>query len=316
MLNGFLLIFSLFFTLISLALFVVTINNDILTRLSLIIFIIIAIPLIFLYTLQWILWLWNAWIVWRKESHSLANMLTLIIGVGILISPFVVNLIKVTFDNKFGDFIISLIQLSIFYIVFCFIAFISSAVMCLLYKPKKDKDYIIVLGSGLLNGNQVPPLLAARIDKGIEFMKQQVENGNKSPILICSGGQGNDESIPEGTAMRNYAIKQGVDEKLVLAETQSKNTLQNMQFSKKVIETKKLNLSNGIFVSNNYHIYRASGYARLAGLNINGIGAKTSYFFIPNAVIREYIAILMSHKKLHLFIGMVILILSIWKAIN
>ncbi|WP_054657513.1 YdcF family protein [Apilactobacillus ozensis] len=111
--------------------------------------------------------------------------------------------------------------------------------MCLLYKPKKDKDYIIVLGSGLLNGNQVSPLLAARIDKGIEFMKQQVKSGNKSPILICSGGQGNDESIPEGTAMQNYAIKQGIDEKLVLAETQSKNTLQNMQFSKRVIETKK-----------------------------------------------------------------------------
>ncbi|MCL0318956.1 YdcF family protein [Apilactobacillus xinyiensis] len=298
------------------AITVITINNDVLTRTSLICFIVIMFPLTIIYTLQWILWLWNAWIVWRKESHSLANMLTLIIGLAILISPIIVNIINNTFNNKISDFIISLIQLSTFYVVFCFAGFISSAVMCLLYRPKKNKDYIIVLGSGLINGNQVSPLLAARINKGINFMQQQIQSGQKAPVLICSGGQGKDETISEGAAMREYALSKGVPENLVMAETKSKNTLQNMQFSKKIIESKNINPNNGIFVSNNYHIYRASGYARISGLNINGIGAKTSYFFIPNAIIREYIAILLGHKKIHLIIGILILIVSIWKTVN
>ncbi|MCL0312559.1 YdcF family protein [Apilactobacillus sp. TMW 2.2459] len=293
-----------------------TINNDVLTRISLICFIVIMFPLTIIYTLQWILWLWNAWIVWRKESHSLANMLTLIIGLAILISPIIVNIINNTFNNKISDFIISLIQLSTFYVVFCFAGFISSAVMCLLYRPKKNKDYIIVLGSGLINGNQVSPLLAARINKGINFMQQQIQSGQKAPVLICSGGQGKDETISEGAAMREYALSKGVPENLVMAETKSKNTLQNMQFSKKIIESKNINPNNGIFVSNNYHIYRASGYARISGLNINGIGAKTSYFFIPNAIIREYIAILLGHKKIHLIMGILILIVSIWKTVH
>ncbi|MCK8624975.1 YdcF family protein [Apilactobacillus xinyiensis] len=298
------------------AITVITINNDVLTRISLICFIVIMFPLTIIYTLQWILWLWNAWIVWRKESHSLANMLTLIIGLAILISPIIVNIINNTFNNKISDFIISLIQLSTFYVVFCFAGFISSAVMCLLYRPKKNKDYIIVLGSGLINGNQVSPLLAARINKGINFMQQQIQSGQKAPVLICSGGQGKDETISEGTAMREYALNKGVPENLVMAETKSKNTLQNMQFSKKIIESKNINPNNGIFVSNNYHIYRASGYARISGLNINGIGAKTSYFFIPNAIIREYIAILLGHKKIHLIMGILILIVSIWKTVH
>ncbi|WP_353486125.1 YdcF family protein [Apilactobacillus xinyiensis] len=298
------------------AITVITINNDVLTRTSLICFIVIMFPLTIIYTLQWILWLWNAWIVWRKESHSLANMLTLIIGLAILISPIIVNIINNTFNNKISDFIISLIQLSTFYVVFCFAGFISSAVMCLLYRPKKNKDYIIVLGSGLINGNQVSPLLAARINKGINFMQQQIQSGQKAPVLICSGGQGKDETISEGAAMREYALSKGVPENLVMAETKSKNTLQNMQFSKKIIESKNINPNNGIFVSNNYHIYRASGYARISGLNINGIGAKTSYFFIPNAIIREYIAILLGHKKIHLIMGILILIVSIWKTVH
>jgi uncharacterized SAM-binding protein YcdF (DUF218 family) len=183
-------------------------------------------------------------------------MLTLIIGLAILISPIIVNIINNTFNNKISDFIISLIQLATFYVVFCFAGFISSAVMCLLYKQKKNKDYIIVLGSGLINGNQVSPLLATRINKGINFMQQQIQSGQKAPVLICSGGQGKDETISEGTAMREYALSKGVPENLLMAETKSKNTLQNMQFSKKIIESKNINPNNRIFVSNNYHIYR------------------------------------------------------------
>ncbi len=61
-------------------------------------------------------------------------------------------------------------------------------------------DYIVVLGAGL-NGTEVTPLLAARIDRALEIYR-------KTPglKLIMSGGKGPDEVIAEGEAMRNYAL--------------------------------------------------------------------------------------------------------------
>ena len=53
---------------------------------TLFVLLILLIGLIF--TLQAFLLLWNAWIMWRHESHTLANMLTLYLGLAILILPF------------------------------------------------------------------------------------------------------------------------------------------------------------------------------------------------------------------------------------
>lgn len=54
-----------------------------------------------------------------------------------------------------------------------------------------------------------------------------------------SGGQGSDETRAEALAMKEYAIEQGYSEELIITEEKSKNTLENMQFSKAVMEEKK-----------------------------------------------------------------------------
>ncbi|WP_251930968.1 hypothetical protein [Lactococcus lactis] len=59
---------------------------------TLFVLLILLIGLIF--TLQAFLLLWNAWIMWRHESHTLANMLTLYLGLAILILPFLGNLLS------------------------------------------------------------------------------------------------------------------------------------------------------------------------------------------------------------------------------
>lgn len=59
---------------------------------------------------------------------------------------------------------------------------------------------------------------------------------------------------------------------------------------------------NSIFTTNNFHLFRAGLYARQAGLNSQGIGAKTAFYYWPNAMIREYVAIVVMGKKRHLII--------------
>ncbi|MBZ9633404.1 YdcF family protein [Clostridium sp. FP1] len=68
-------------------------------------------------------------------------------------------------------------------------------------------------------------------------------------------------------------------------------------------------------MTNNYHLFRSGIYARLTGLKSQGIGSKTAPYFLPNAMIRGYIAIVAMHKKGHIIIVTLILIFSLILAI-
>ena len=103
------------------------------------------------------------------------------------------------------------------------------------HKPNYDKDYVIILGSKIRENGTLTPILQARVDKAIEFAKEQKEKVNKNIIFVTSGGKGEDEIISEAEAMKNYLIEKGVSPEDIIVEDKSKNTFQNMKFSKKKI---------------------------------------------------------------------------------
>ena len=102
--------------------------------------------------------------------------------------------------------------------------------------------------------------------------------------------------------MATYAKEKGIPESDILIEERSTTTLENMQFSKEIMDTSQPVPYRVIFTSNNYHIFRAGIYARQAGLKADGLGAKTALYYLPNAFLREYIAIVALHKKRHLIV--------------
>lgn len=146
-------------------------------------------------------------------------------------------------------------------------------------------------------------------------MNYSSKKNKTKPIVIFSGGQGKDETVPEGQAMKEYAVSHDMQDLELFTEIKSKNTYQNMLFSKKIVIEQGLPLDAGVFSTSDYHTFRAAGFARYVGLNIDGIGAKTSRFFIPNAFIREYIAILMRHKNFHVVVLTLLLLLNLGLAI-
>lgn len=274
--------------------------------------VIIIVPLALLYFSMGFLLLWNAAIVWRKESHSLGNMLTLIIGICLILSPLFSRVVRSFLSPYVTSLLFGLIGIVVFYFVFWLGNFITSFLITRLFRPRWNKKYIIVLGSGLIGGSRVSPLLASRIMKAKEFGEQQFQKNGLRPLIIFSGGQGPDEKLPEGQAMKDYGLAHGMQDFTLIAETKSKNTYQNMLFSKQILEEKQIDLKAGLFATSDYHTFRAAGYARYVGLDIDGIGAKTSKFFIPNAFLREYIAILMNHKFFHLSMLSILVIIDIF----
>ncbi|WP_246147732.1 YdcF family protein [Secundilactobacillus folii] len=273
-------------------------------------FLLFCLALVFV--LQAILLLWNARIVWKRESHSLANSLTLLLGIVLILLPFISHLINNYLPPFWSDLMITFPALCILYAIFWFYNYLTVLVLYQFYWPRLNQDFIIVLGAGLMNGNQVTPLLRQRIDRGIRFYRQQLKKTGHAPKMIFSGGQGGDETAAEGEVMRQYAIHHGVAVNDALAETASKTTYENMVYSKKIIDNAGITNPKTIFVTNNYHTFRAAMFAKAAGLKANGIGSHTAGFFLPNAVMREYIAIVLRQRKLHLIMVALMLLFSIF----
>lgn len=248
----------------------------------------------------------------RKEGRSKANLLSLLVGIGILLW---LVLGMVSFKNVEVDDVLSVIMLVVntilLYLLLVFSNFILSSFIYGIYRPLLRQDYIIVLGSGLMGGNRVTPLLAGRIDRALKVYRRQADKKKKPPMLIMSGGKGGDEQIAEGEAMKRYALEQGIPEDRILVEDQSENTYENMLFSRQLIESREADMKHLhiLFSTSNYHVFRAGIYARKAELKAQGIGAKTKFYFWYNALLREYVAILAMHKKTHIVCMLILLVI-------
>ena len=297
--NGLLFNIWLLFAATTAALLILSSNNRLLIAVFATLFAIFVLVILAIFALH-LLWLaWNAIVVWRREGHSLGNMLTLLLAVFLLLLEIGASFGRQFLPDPLYNGLAVLFTLSIGYVLVSLYNFLTVLVLYNLRPLRRNKDFLVVLGAGLINGDTVSPLLAARINAGIKFYRKEKAKG-LHPKLVFSGGQGGDEKLPEGLAMQRYALTQGVPAKDTLIEDRSTTTLENMKFSKILID------QNGggsvAFFTNNYHLFRAGIYAKAAGLNANGKGAATSFYFLPNAVIREYLAMVMLHKRRHLIV--------------
>ena len=112
---------------------------------------------------------------------------------------------------------------------------------------------------------------------------------------MLSGGQGADEAISEAECMRRYLAEQGVPEERMILEDRSTNTDENMRFSKEKIDAVDPD-AKVAFSTTNYHVFRSGIKARRAKMRAQGMGAKTKWYFWPNAAVREFAGLLTQHR--------------------
>ena len=77
--------------------------------------------------------------------------------------------------------------------------------------------------------------------------------------------------------MQDYAVKNGIPLEHTIKENRSTTTYQNMLYSKEIMESLKGFQYNCIFSTNNFHVFRAGLYAKIVGLNSQGIGSKQPF---------------------------------------
>ncbi len=243
----------------------------------------------------------------KKEGFSYRNLLGIFLGLFALMGLFGSQVIymltsRLILGNaqvvvkKFVDIIINVI-LSYFYTII--IATLYCNIQAANHIPKFDKDYVIILGCMIKKDGSLTPLLKARVDKAIEFAKMQKEKTGKDIVFIPSGGQGSNEVMPEAEAMKNYLIEQGIDEKNILVENKSTSTIENMKYSNSIIIENKEDAKIS-FSTTNYHVFRSGVIANECGIDCEGMGSPTKWYFYTNALIREFIANLVQERKRHI----------------
>ncbi|MER1985792.1 MAG: YdcF family protein [Solibacillus sp.] len=239
----------------------------------------------------------NSKYLMEKEGKKKSNLFVALIGLATL-----AMLILFTLSYSFTtmNHLVELLLLYVTGIFSYFAAFYTATVLyagLYVYRPiLYTPDYIIVLGSGII-GDRVPPLLASRLKKAV----QQYAKYGCRPLIIVSGGQGHDEKVSEAFAMKKYIHDHfNVPDEDVLMEDKSTTTLENMAFSKKLIDA-RFNQPKGIFVTNNFHVLRGGFYAKKVGLVAQGVGSTTAFYYLPNAFTREFIGMLEMYKWRHVF---------------
>lgn len=265
----------------------------------LVLFLVVGLPLI--YIVGSIALILNGRTMARKEGVSLAHMLGPVVG----LFPFlvIVALIGGVFLSFLGArstpvIIATLVTIAcaIFgYLLWNAFCAVSYGWFYTIMPKEKDPDFIIVHGAGLIDG-EVGPLLASRLDRAMDVF----EGGGRRAIVIPSGGQGDDEPRAEGWAMAEYLIDHGVPADKVVPEDQSRTTDENMRFSKLIIDKLSPGRPKVVFVTSNYHVFRTALIARRVGLKAQGVGSRTARYYLPSAIIREFIAIIVMYKWWHI----------------
>lgn len=243
----------------------------------------------------------------KKEGAGLAHYLSLGLGIAYLVYLILWPLLGNLNKSRLLDFIYFYMSLVFTSLVFMFILYTVTNLLNLLVDKTKSYDAIIVLGSGLREGKEVTPLLAARVDRGIEAHFE-----NPGSLLILSGGQGSDEKLAEAQAMSGYAMAQGVKEEDIIIEDRSTSTRENLIYSKELLDKRQVEYKNLLVVSTSYHVLRALLLARELGIDCDGRGARTRLYYSLNAFIREWIAFLVMKKKSFVaFYGLLFIVMTL-----
>lgn len=173
-----------------------------------------------------------------------------------------------------------------------FFAFTFCIVSALIYTkslttPKTPPDAIIVLGAGL-KGDKVSMPLAERLKTAADYYEE-----NSDTIIVVSGGQGPTELVTEAHAMKEYLINLGIPSNQIIEEGLSTRTMENLSFSKEILDDYFKNEDYTIvYVTNGSHVFRSGLIANQLDFEAESIGAKNVPLLAVNQYIYEYFALI------------------------
>lgn len=136
-------------------------------------------------------------------------------------------------------------------------------------KPKKPNlkayDAIIVLGNPAKKDGTPSPIMYSRVEKAAKLYHQGI-----SQNIIFSGSCVANE-YSECVVMKDLALLLGVLEKHIYLENESKNTYQNIEYVKTMIES--LPFNHCLIITSSWHLRKTYRFTKDLSLNCSLLGA-------------------------------------------
>lgn len=114
-----------------------------------------------------------------------------------------------------------------------------------------EPEIMIVLGCQVMEWGPSQSL-EDRLLEALDFLEEF-----PNMVIIVSGGQGSNEPTTEAKAMADFLVTRGVAEERIYQEGKSRNTHQNLSFSRTLMEEEGLT-GDVVIVSSGFHLARAS----------------------------------------------------------
>lgn len=110
--------------------------------------------------------------------------------------------------------------------------------------------------------------------------------------------------------MADYLVAHGVPEDAIAVEAEARTTRENLVNSVRLARERGLGGAL-VVVTNDYHALRAAVLSRRLKLDAQVLGAPTAGYFLPSALMREFAAIVVGTRWIHVAAVVVIAIVSI-----
>jgi uncharacterized SAM-binding protein YcdF (DUF218 family) len=146
-------------------------------------------------------------------------------------------------------------------------------------------DSILVLGGGTKN-NRPGAVLKGRLDQALAYAENHPD-----VTFIVSGGLGFGKTTSEGTIMKNYLMENGIHPERIKIEEKATSTYENLLYTKEMIQPD----DQVLIVTSDFHLFRTKMIAKRVGVEAEGLGSPLRISSIPQAHVREYLAIIKSY---------------------
>ena len=151
--------------------------------------------------------------------------------------------------------------------------------------PEKDSQRTVIVLGCQVKKSGPSLMLTKRLEKAYAYLTQ-----NPDAICIVSGGKGDDEHISEAQAMYDWLIEKGIDKSRITKEDRSTSTMENLRFTKEILEQKGRN-TEVILITDGFHQCRASLQAKSLGYDTRNLSSDTPWFLLPSYWVREWFAL-------------------------
>lgn len=184
----------------------------------------------------------------------------------------------------------------ILYVIITVAAAYCLVASCLIISGARESKNIpegtvgIVLGC-TVKDNKPSVMLMRRCDRGLRYL-----NENKTAVLILSGGREDEVNRSEAQTMFDYLTAQGADTSRLILENKSTTTVENMIYSKKILEEKGFS-NKAVIITTGFHMFRSKCLARKYGIEPYGLCSHLTVKSFVKNVLRELLVLPSMFKK-------------------